>query len=55
MTSLAEFQHKYPHHRRAEILGALKRGQRFTEKQQRADGSWYGSWGVCFTYAAWFG
>ena len=22
---------------------------------QRPDGSWYGSWGVCFTYAAWFG
>lgn len=22
---------------------------------QRPDGSWYGSWGVCFTYGAWFG
>lgn len=22
---------------------------------QRADGSWYGNWGVCFTYATWFG
>lgn len=22
---------------------------------QRADGSWYGSWGVCFTYGIWFG
>ena len=22
---------------------------------QRPDGSWYGSWGVCFTYAGWFG
>jgi hypothetical protein len=22
---------------------------------QRGDGSWYGSWGVCFTYAIWFG
>ena len=21
----------------------------------RDDGLWYGSWGVCFTYAAWFG
>lgn len=22
---------------------------------QRKDGSWYGNWGVCFTYATWFG
>ena len=22
---------------------------------QRPDGSWYGSWGVCFTYGTWFG
>ena len=22
---------------------------------QRDDGSWYGSWGCCFTYAGWFG
>lgn len=55
MTSLAEFQHKYPAHRATEIARALRRGQTFIEKQQRADGSWYGSWGVCFTYAVWFG
>ena len=22
---------------------------------QRSDGSWYGSWGVCFCYGTWFG
>ena len=22
---------------------------------QRADGSWYGSWAICFTYGTWFG
>jgi cycloartenol synthase len=55
MTALAEFQHKHPEHRRAEVAASLNRGQRFIERQQRADGSWYGSWGVCFTYAAWFG
>ena len=22
---------------------------------QRRDGSWYGNWGVCFTYGTWFG
>ena len=34
---------------------AMQRGKRFILKQQRPDGSWYGSWGVCFTYAIWFG
>jgi squalene cyclase len=22
---------------------------------QKSDGSWYGSWAICFTYACWFG
>ena len=55
MTALAEFSHKHPGHRAAEVGAALARGQRFVLREQRPDGSWYGSWGVCFTYAAWFG
>lgn len=55
MTGLAEFRKRYPDHRRAEILSALQRGRDFILKDQRPDGSWYGSWGVCFTYGAWFG
>jgi cycloartenol synthase len=34
---------------------ALKRAEAFVRRVQRADGSWYGSWGVCFTYGTWFG
>jgi squalene/oxidosqualene cyclase-like protein len=37
------------------ISGALHRGRGFLERAQRADGSWEGSWGVCFTYGTWFG
>lgn len=37
------------------IEAALRRGERFLRKSQRADGSWEGSWGVCFTYGTWFG
>jgi len=33
----------------------IRRGERFIRKIQRADGSWEGSWGVCFSYGAWFG
>ncbi|MGB8298445.1 MAG: terpene cyclase/mutase family protein [Polyangia bacterium] len=34
---------------------AIRRGERFLRNCQRADGSWEGSWGVCFTYGTWFG
>ncbi|KAL3352301.1 hypothetical protein AABB24_020375 [Solanum stoloniferum] len=27
---------------------------KYFEDVQKLDGSWYGCWGVCFTYASWF-
>lgn len=33
---------------------AIVRGARFIRRRQRQDGSWEGSWGVCFTYGTWF-
>jgi squalene/oxidosqualene cyclase-like protein len=38
-----------------EIERAVERGEQFIVDSQRADGSWEGSWGVCFTYGTWFG
>jgi squalene cyclase len=32
----------------------LKQSIQFVKRTQRLDGRWYGSWGVCFTYATWF-
>lgn len=37
------------------IAEAIERGARFLLDAQRDDGSWYGSWGICFTYGTWFG
>lgn len=37
------------------VDGAMARGERFLRERQRHDGSWEGSWGVCFTYGTWFG
>jgi squalene/oxidosqualene cyclase-like protein len=34
---------------------AIHRGRHFLENAQRVDGSWEGSWAVCFTYGTWFG
>lgn len=55
MTALAAFREQHPGVRRAEIDRAIARGKDFLLSIQRPDGSWYGSWGVCFTYAGWFG
>jgi lanosterol synthase len=53
--ALILFQQHYPQHRKHEITTAIEKGVQFILKQQRADGSWYGNWAVCFTYGTWFG
>jgi hypothetical protein len=47
----------FAHHRcrRADISACLRRAEQFVRSIQRPDGSWYGSWAVCFTYGTWFG
>lgn len=42
-------------HRKKEIERCLQRAESFIRSIQRPDGSWYGSWAVCFTYGTWFG
>jgi len=49
------FHEQFPDHRTAEVRAAIRAGRRFIKSIQRADGSWYGSWGCCFTYGTWFG
>eukprot|EP00126_Sphaerothecum_destruens_P005426 Sdes_comp18756_c0_seq4m9147 len=53
--ALHEFHQQYPHHRSKEISAALAEGAHVIRSMQRDDGSWEGSWGVCFTYGTWFG
>lgn len=55
MQGLKAFSQHYPEHRKKEIESAIERGKQFILSKQRPDGSWYGSWGVCFTYGTWFG
>lgn len=51
---LVKFTSKY-NYRKKEIVSAVKNGKHFLRSKQNQDGSWYGSWAVCFTYGTWFG
>jgi lanosterol synthase len=52
--ALLEIQETYPGFKNSEIGKAINAGLHFILKQQKPDGSWYGGWAVCFTYATWF-
>jgi len=52
--ALCEFRKYFPQHRTLEIAQAIKRGVGFIKSRQLPDGSWLGSWGICFTYGTWF-
>lgn len=54
VTALSLFSKYYPTYRRQEIVKIKQGALEYIRKAQRQDGSWYGSWGICFTYAGMF-
>jgi lanosterol synthase len=54
VTALSLFSETCPNYRAAEIQTFKARCVSYIKTAQREDGSWYGSWGICFTYAAFF-
>jgi squalene/oxidosqualene cyclase-like protein len=55
MQALALFKARHRGERDAAIDAAVAAGRDFLLATQRGDGSWEGSWGICFTYGTWFG
>jgi len=53
--ALMKVRPRLPAGLRRRISRSVGRGAAFIRKAQRSDGSWEGSWGVCFTYGTWFG
>ncbi|KAJ2684603.1 hypothetical protein IWW39_004804 [Coemansia spiralis] len=51
---LTTFTKAYPDYKPREIKRCIDGAIQYIIKAQRSDGGWYGSWGVCFTYAAMF-
>ena len=54
VTALSLFSQHYPDYRRQEIRKVKEAALGYIRRAQRPDGSWYGSWGICFTYAGMF-
>ncbi|PHT51602.1 Beta-amyrin synthase [Capsicum baccatum] len=52
--ALVLFKKLCPGHRTKEIDDFIHNAVKYIEDVQKPDGSWYGNWGVCFTYASWF-
>lgn len=52
--ALATFRKHHPTYRTDDIQTFIDRALIYIRKAQRADGSWYGAWGICFTYAGMF-
>uniref|UniRef100_A0A803KQK8 Terpene cyclase/mutase family member n=1 Tax=Chenopodium quinoa TaxID=63459 RepID=A0A803KQK8_CHEQI len=48
--ALVLFKNIYPSHRKNEIETFITKATEFIENSQCPNGSWYGSWGNCFTY-----
>ncbi|KAG0149788.1 hypothetical protein CROQUDRAFT_653055 [Cronartium quercuum f. sp. fusiforme G11] len=54
LTALSVFNQHFSDYRADEISLARQSAIKFIHQSQRPDGSWYGSWAVCFTYATMF-
>ncbi|KAG2650809.1 hypothetical protein PVAP13_1NG168000 [Panicum virgatum] len=54
LQALILFKELYPSYRTKDIHKCIRNAAKFIESQQQEDGSWLGTWGVCFTYAAFF-
>nr|XP_043635331.1 lupeol synthase-like isoform X1 [Erigeron canadensis] len=53
--ALELFKRLHPGHRTIEIEHCVSRAVKYVEDTQNSDGSWYGHWGICYTYGTWFG
>jgi lanosterol synthase len=54
VAALARFRHDYPGYQRRRVDHSIRRGIGYLRACQRPDGSYLGSWGINFTYAARF-
>jgi len=54
VTALAIFKERYPTYRNQEIDTVATKAIKYLHNTQYSHGGWFGSWGICFTYATMF-
>ncbi|KAH8901853.1 terpene synthase [Coniochaeta sp. PMI_546] len=54
VTALSLFHKYWPDYRAKDVKLFVDKAVKWIKTAQRPDGSWYGSWGICFTYAGMF-
>ncbi|CAG8580565.1 23819_t:CDS:10 [Gigaspora margarita] len=54
LNALHTFRKWYPDYRTTEIEQVSKKAIQYLHNSQYEHGGWYGSWGICFTYATMF-
>ncbi|XP_027180492.1 beta-Amyrin Synthase 2-like [Coffea eugenioides] len=51
--ALVLFNNSFPMYRQKDVKASIKSATQFIEKTQNPDGSWFGFWAICYTYASW--
>lgn len=54
LTAFVLFRRHFPYHRAAEIDSSISHATRYILASQECNGSWYGAWAICYTYATYF-
>ncbi|KDN35062.1 hypothetical protein RSAG8_11900, partial [Rhizoctonia solani AG-8 WAC10335] len=54
ITALTHFKRVFPDYRRDEIEDVTNKAIKYLHNAQKPEGGWFGSWGICFTYATMF-
>lgn len=52
VTALSVFKKRYPNYRAEDVERVSLAAIKYIHGAQREDGSWYGSWGICFTFVS---
>lgn len=54
ITALSIFRKYYPKYRSKAIETTTQAAIQYLHSSQRPEGGWFGSWGICFSYATMF-
>lgn len=54
LPGLVLFMNLHPEYRKQDIEKFITKARIYIENEQKPDGSWYGCWGICYTFATYY-